>query len=226
MVDVVNTKKQDLLIRVWIYMVCMVCALTNISGYLAYDLSLSHHTGNTVYMLDYSYERLDFRYVLVLVLLIILFTLGAIVASFVNRNRDFHMEHKYGEVQFAIGVVILLLYFCSARVEAFVAFLAFSLGIENGLIRSLRGFGFKTTHITGTLSDMGSMIGYYLQKVTDTGWKVRLELFLFLFFIIGIVLGLFLYTLLQNRIFILCGCSYIVLGLVYMIMRKIFLNDN
>ena len=52
MVDIANTKKQDLLIRIWIYMVCLVCAFTNISGYLAYDLSLSHHTGNAVYMHD------------------------------------------------------------------------------------------------------------------------------------------------------------------------------
>ena len=107
-----------------------------------------------------------------------------------------------------------------------MAFLAFSLGIENGLIRSIRGFGFKTTHMTGTFSDLGSMIGYKMQRIPDTGWKIRLELCLVLAFIAGSVLGLLAFDPLLDNAFVVGGCGYIAIGLLYIWLRRRFLKST
>lgn len=216
------TKSQERLVKIWIYIVGVFCAFINIIGYLAYTISLSHHTGNMVYVLNYSFQSYPFDLIFLLFLLMILFIIGGIVSSFINKNRDFHMEHKYGEIQLFIGVFILILYFLPIPMEVFVLFLSFSLGIENGLIRSFKEFGFKTTHITGTLSDLGSMIGYYLQKNKDVSWKISFELFLLLSFVVGTVLGLWVYNYIEQRAFIVSGCGFIIIGLVFIYLRRLF----
>lgn len=220
--EAVETKKQYTIIKLWIYIVCVLSAFTNIAAYMAYTIAVSHHSGNVIYIFTYPTHQISINIILLLIVLVVLFTIGSIVAAFINKNEDFKMEHKYGEVQLVIGIGLLLLYVLPVHMYVFVSYLTLALGVENGLIRSFRGLGFKTTHITGTLSDMGSMIGYWMQKIEGARWKAIFEISLFVGFLFGTFIGVVIFKWIGDTIFILSGISYIALGIVYFMMRHQF----
>ena len=57
------------------------------------------------------------------------------------------------------------------------------IGVENGLFISYKGVVVRTSHITGSLTDMGVYIGHCIKGKTEDKWKVFFCLFI-LFFII------------------------------------------
>ncbi|MGL5547161.1 MAG: DUF1275 family protein, partial [Tannerellaceae bacterium] len=138
----------NLLIRIWIFSVSGLSAFVNMCGFLAYAYSLSHYSGNYISVIDDLYHH-SLQNAALLLVFCIAFVAGASIASFINVNKDFHLESKYGEIQFAIGIMILFFYLVYFDKDLFILFLSCALGIQNGLIRSYRGMGFKTTHVSG-----------------------------------------------------------------------------
>ena len=210
---------QDFKIRIWIYSVCFLSAFINIGGFLDYAYSLSHYTGNFVDIIYDIYIFHRITSVLILIGFSVLFMLGAAIAAFVNQNKDFHLESRFGEVQFIIGAIILLIYFCFDNEVLFVLILSMSLGVQNGLIRSYKGMGFKTTHVTGTLSDLGSYIGYYFNGDKSNSWKIVFQFMLLISFLFGTFAGIFLHHYVHHQILMYGGILYILSGLLYFILR-------
>ncbi len=104
---------------------------------------------------------------------IFLFFFGGFVAnlSVINLNR----KSKY----FAHALPIILEIFCLLAVgiygqfyyqktleetEALVALMLFATGLQNGLTASISNFSVKTTHLTGTTTDLGILFSMFTQK--------------------------------------------------------------
>lgn len=90
----------------------------------------------------------------------------------------------------AVKVHLVGLGFEKTAVQALLA--AAALGLQNGLTSSFRGMAIRTTHFTGTVTDLGLMLGRSRQDGIDT-WKiVTLTVTLLLFLsggIAGILIG-------------------------------------
>ena len=72
-------------------------------------------------------------------------------------------------------------------VQALLA--AAALGLQNGLTSSFRGMPIRTTHFTGTVTDLGLMLGRSCQEGID-GWKAAILSATLLLFLSGAVAGL------------------------------------
>lgn len=208
----------NLLIRIWICSVSALSAFVNMSGFLAYAYSLSHYSGNYISVIDDFYHH-AFQNATLLLVFCMAFVAGGAIASFINVNKDFHLESKYGEIQFAIGIIILFFYLVYFDKDLFILFLSCALGIQNGLIRSYRGMGFKTTHVSGTFTDLGTYIGYFMRGLPDMAWRIRFELSLLFAFGTGTISGLLLFREIHDHVFIVAGLGYVFSGLFYFLLR-------
>ncbi|MFV8318076.1 YoaK family protein [Mycobacterium sp. 23] len=72
-------------------------------------------------------------------------------------------------------------------VQALLA--ASALGLQNGLTSSFRGMAVRTTHFTGTVTDLGLMLGRSRQEGIDK-WKAAILSATLLLFLTGAVAGL------------------------------------
>jgi uncharacterized membrane protein YoaK (UPF0700 family) len=66
---------------------------------------------------------------------------------------------------------------------------AAALGLQNGLTSSFRGMAVRTTHFTGTITDLGLMIGRSRKHGID-GWKAAILAVTLLLFLGGGVAGI------------------------------------
>ncbi|MEG1294690.1 MAG: YoaK family protein [Clostridium sp.] len=208
------------MIRIWIYCICFLSAFINMCGYLHYSYSLSHYTGNIIDIALRFFDDDKSEAIGVIGSLIFFFVCGGIVGGFINRNKEFAFESRYGNTQLIFGVVLVFLYFLFPVKWFYLFFCALLLGIENSLIRSYNGLGFRTTHVTGTLSDLGTYISYYLQGNRQAGWKIMFEISLVVSFFLGSITGIFLYVHLRGHIFLLAGILFILSGLIYRVVCK------
>ncbi len=218
----ISTGRVRVLTRIWIYSVCFLSSFINISGFLEFSYSLSHYTGNLVDVVIGLFNEIRLSTILVFCGLFTCFMLGATLAAFVNKEKDFALQSRYGEVQLSIGIIILFIYFIIPDKWIYIFVFSAILGVQNGLIRTYNGLGFRTTHITGTLSDLGSFIGYYLAGDKTAGWKIIFETCLLISFTLGTAFGVIIYLWLQSKIFIIAGALYILSGIIYFILRYIY----
>lgn len=68
-------------------------------------------------------------------------------------------------------------------------FAATALGMQNGLTSNFRGMAVRTTHFTGTITDLGLMIGRSRLHGIDK-WKAAILSVTFVLFLVGGVIGL------------------------------------
>lgn len=215
----VNTINVDWAVRIWIYSVSFLSAFINMAGFMAFAYALSHYSGNYTLIIEDLYNH-GYRTAIILLLLSLSFTIGGFLSAFINVNKEFKLESKYGEIQFVIGILMLLLYLFFYNENLFIYFLACALGTQNGLIRSYRGVGFKTTHVTGTFTDLGTFIGYMVRGEANMGWKIRFELFLLISFALGTFLSILLFSRLKDQVFIIGAIGYLLSGVFFFILRS------
>ncbi|MGL4633520.1 MAG: DUF1275 family protein, partial [Cetobacterium sp.] len=101
----------------------------------------------------------------------------------------------------------------------FVFILAFSLGLQNGLFIRYRGMVIRTTHMTGTVTDLGVVIGHYLRGNREITWKMKYYAMNILSFISGgLLVGLGL-KYLGRGILNYMSIAYILSGAYYFLLR-------
>ncbi|MGL4292670.1 MAG: YoaK family protein [Bacteroidales bacterium] len=210
-----SKKQSDYPIRFWFYSICFLSAFINISGLLEFSYSLSHYTGNLIDVARILFTKSQHESLAILALLATCFVTGGITGGYINRQQSFAFEPKYGKTQLILGLFMILIYFTIPEKWIYLCFSALTLGIENSLIRSYKGFSFRTTHVTGTLSDLGTYISYYLQGNKSAGWKVIFEISLVITFFLGTAAGLLIYPYLGEKIFPFSGILFIFSGITY-----------
>lgn len=131
------------------------------------------------------------------------FLLGAVIAGALLAPASRLLNRRYAIV-LILEAILLLLAAASIEVKAFNqqavavgldeivvhAFAAaIALGLQNGLSSSFRGMSIRTTHFTGTVTDLGLMLGRSPQHGFDN-WKAAILSSTLLLFLGGSVIGL------------------------------------
>lgn len=139
----------------------------------------------------------------VLVAILAGFLIGAAIAGALLASKRVPIANRHAAV-LAIQAILLLL--AAAGIEesdikslilgsgieetAVQALLAASaLGLQNGLTSSFRGMAVRTTHFTGTVTDLGLMLGRSRKEGIDK-WKAAILSATLLLFLTGAVAGL------------------------------------
>ena len=149
---------------------------------------------------------------------ILAFLVGAVISGFITGERAFYMNKRYGLIIVSIGLLIIISYFLN--VEYGVLLFALIMGLQNGMVVSFKGVVVRMTHMSGNITDLGVFIGYKLRgNKNEKAITGIIPLFAILSFIVGGVLGVLLFRVINNYVFFVFSGIYIVLGISYFILR-------
>jgi uncharacterized membrane protein YoaK (UPF0700 family) len=138
-----------------------VAGALNTAGFYAVGLYASNMTGNVSAISDRAGTG-NFLLAAQALLLVLLFVLGAATATLLVRGRRRRARagaYAYGvcaEAILLVGLGLLDLFLPEpARGYALVLGLSFTLGVQNALVTKISEARVRTTHVTGTITDIG-----------------------------------------------------------------------
>ncbi len=118
------------------------------------------------------------------------FVLGAALSGFVVGAHDFLPGRRYGVTLLAEAALLVAAMLLLAREPRLgLSLLAMACGTQNGMTSSYCGLVIRTTHVTGTVTDIGVMCGHWVRHRQVEAWKVRFMLAQVAAFATGIWLG-------------------------------------
>ena len=203
----------------WIGALALLGGGMNVFALLQFSIAVSHTTGNITRMsIDLSNN--NFPHLFLMIKVVGSFLIGAVVSGIIiGSGRDFELKKRYGDTFIFIGILLKVLDLYLLNTNLFIYVLAVSLGLQNGLFIRYRGILIRTTHMTGTITDLGVIIGHYLRGNKEVGWKIKYYAMNIISFIFGgLCIGICIKYLGKNAINVLSG-AYIVVGLYYFLLR-------
>lgn len=189
------------------FSLAFIAGAVNAGGFLAVKQYTSHMTGITSQMAD-GLVLGDFAFALAGLASLLCFILGAAVSELLTswaRNHELQSEYALTlvfEALLLIGFGALGSFFheCMGLFVSFtVMLLCFIMGLQNAIITRISSAIIRTTHVTGTVTDIGIELGrmFYwnrsvgkLDQTYIRGNRSRLYLLsglLMLFFVGGVV---------------------------------------
>jgi len=170
----------------YINSICMLSILGIPVGYVTGNLTLSAE----------ALHQSDFFKFLYLMSLVLCFLIGSITSGLLIKNQNFKMDHRYTLsiiFQFlALGLAMILLKDANPNGSYF---LALTMGMQNAMTTHYGSALIRTTHMTGTMTDLGVLISRWIKKEDIEYWKLFLYLSLISGFLSGAIAGAVFYGL-------------------------------
>ncbi len=144
----------------------------NIASLLIFLSFTSNVTGHYA-ILAAEISKGNWSQVAVMASWIFLFFFGSFLSNFIVIN--FNKKSKYFAHAMPLVLEILCLFGVGVygqlyyqktleETEVLVAIMLFATGLQNGLTASISNFSVKTTHLTGTTTDLGILVSMFTQK--------------------------------------------------------------
>jgi uncharacterized membrane protein YoaK (UPF0700 family) len=148
--------------------------------------------------------------------------------SFTSNMFVIHMNKKNSylahsiplllEIACLISVAVYGEFFYSetlSETEYLLALMLFAMGLQNGLTASISNFTVKTTHLTGTTTDLGILFSMFTKKEYRNNealkGKAKLLLYITSFYLIGAIFAGFTYNYLNFKMFYLVSLVLLVI---------------
>ncbi len=207
------------LLLIWMCILTCLAGAVNAISIFGYDGTTVSHLTGLVSKVAINITEGGFEGVWDVLRVILLFFVGAIVSGFITGERAFYLHKRYGFIIIAIGVLIFIPYFLPIKYGVLV--FAFVMGLQNGMVVSFKGVVVRMTHMSGNITDLGVFIGYKLRKNNNEKFITGLiPLVAILSFVIGGIIGILLYKSINNVVFFITSSIYLILGVVYFILRN------
>jgi len=204
-----------------IFILAFIGGYINVISLLTnYRYSVSHLTGNASKMAE-AYFLNDIGKIKEYVYLLLSFLLGAMTSGYAIGNCDFKFKKKYG---YMLMYNSFLLFIAKSFLELEIYFgilmVAYTCGLQNSLIIKFNGALVRTTHLTGTITDLGANIGNFLRtKYLDT-WRFLLNNILIFGFILGGFIAIDAFSIYKINSLNFVAYLYFVMGSTYNIIKS------
>lgn len=115
------------------------------------------------------------------------FVLGALLAGVLVGALKLVPSRRYGAVMMVEGgLLVIATALLTQRTRWGLPTVALACGLQNAMTSSYCGLMIRTTHVTGTVTDVGVMLGHWLRHGQIEWWKLRfLSLVVFAFAVGG-----------------------------------------
>ena len=148
------------------------------------------------------------------------FFIGAMICGILIRDAHLRMGRRYSLALFIESGLLAAATFLFYRKNIWGEYLAcMAAGLQNAMVSTYSGTIVRTTHMTGVLTDFGSLIGQWLVGIKVERAKLELLFGLMISFFWGGVAGGFLYQRVEYMAMIIpsfiVGCA----GLGYLVIR-------
>lgn len=203
----------------WITILAFLGGGLNAFAVLNFSFTSSHMTGS-ITKISVDLINKDITESIVLLSIVFSFFLGAIISGIlIGNGREFELRKRYGEVFIIIGIILKILADNIYGTQKFLCIITFFLGLQNGLFIRYKGMVIRTTHMTGTITDLGVEIGHLIRGNKEIIWKIKYYATNVLsFFLGGVIVGIG-YEKLDSEIFDYVSLAYIFSGLYYFFLR-------
>jgi uncharacterized membrane protein YoaK (UPF0700 family) len=144
-------------------------ALAGVAGYMnsialgVFKSPVSHMTGAVSYLgIDVADGRSSDAAATLSIILA--FMVGACLAGFIIGSRELSPGRRFGATLILEGAILAVAtYLLVSGRHSGVTLIAMACGLQNGTTSSYFGLMIRTTHVTGTVTDIGVMMGHWLR---------------------------------------------------------------
>ena len=205
---------------IWICMLSFIGGYVDVYGLMTVAFPLTHFTGSVAKLaMEGPYISFD-KEVFQLAAALFFFILGNILAGLFIGERNFSFRKRYGMIFITLGALIAILFHMADEDESFAYLLSIAIGMQNGLFITYKGILVRTSHLTGTVSDLGVYIGYLLRgKKVDT-WKIFYYTVSLVSFFFGGVVSKMMYDMYGKEAVYAVTLGYWIIGFSYLALRK------
>lgn len=168
----------------YINSICLMSILKNPVGYVTGNLTLagqSVENGNLVLFIHF-------------ITLVLCFLLGSIISGLVIKGQNFKIDKRYSMsiiLQIAFLAIAITLLFNGLHKAAYL--LSLVMGMQNAMTTHYGSALIRTTHMTGTTTDLGILIAQWLKGYKIKFWKMKLNASLIIGFSCGAIGGTLMY---------------------------------
>lgn len=184
-------------------LLCITAGFVNAAGFLAFAVLTTNVTGHAALFAERIAFQ-DWKTARVIALWMFLFLAGAFVSSLivslVGRNQRFsYVIPILIEMVILFGVALIGYKYDNSlpEKELFAGSLLFAMGLQNALVSMVSGSVVRTTHLTGTFTDLGIELAQILQKRKEDipllKSRIKLRLAIICFFMCGALAGAYLF---------------------------------
>ncbi|MEF9932821.1 MAG: YoaK family protein [Cetobacterium sp.] len=203
----------------WINFITFLSGALNVAGMLAFSISISHLTGNLSRVpIDIFLGNVQNLYKVLGVL--IMFLCGAIVSGILIGEKEFKLKKRYGVTFIVMALIVGISNKLLYGNIVFMLILAMLMGLQNGLFIMYKGTVIRTTHITGSVTDLGIYIGHYLKGNKSVAWRLRFFTYNISSFTLGGILGVIGYKTFEENFFYFFSLAYVLVALFYFEIRR------
>lgn len=197
-------------------LLAFVAGIVNASAFLGVQhQGITHLTGTTT-MLGIALGGYDAASVLHFAALIGAFMAGCVASGMIVQDSTLRLGRRYGVVLVIEGALLAIAVPLLVRGELAGEYLASAAcGLQNAMASTYSGAVLRTTHFSGTLTDLGIFIGHRLRGLPVDARRVRLLLALVLAFLCGAVAGTWLFAHLGYAALYVPAAATAAIGFVY-----------
>tara|TARA_R110000868_G_scaffold8205_3_gene42545 strand:- start:136898 stop:137563 length:666 start_codon:yes stop_codon:yes gene_type:complete len=197
----------------YINVICLVSILQLPVGYVTGNLTLAGDFFAKGYYVAFFH----------LFMLVFCFLFGSIVSGLIVKGQMLETNRRYNIVlilQILIVICATFLLYLGDTMAGYL--LAFTMGLQNAMTTHYGSALIRTTHMTGTTTDLGILISQWLKREPIQFWKMRLYACLIIGFTIGSIIGAILYAKLHA---IALTLSIIIYVLMLLLWYRYFRHD-
>ncbi len=209
-------------------LLCMAAGFVNAAGFLGFATLTTNVTGHAAFFAA-RVALSDWSHAWEIGLWMLLFLAGAFLSGLVISLIGRHRQFSYGVPLLFEAVILLVVGLEGYRYdqtkvsqEIFAGSLLFAMGLQNALVSMISGSVVRTTHLTGTFTDLGIDLAQFIDPRTKAKAAIRSRILLrsviICFFMTGALLGAWLFRPLQFSVFFV-PVGLLLFALLYDVLR-------
>lgn len=206
----------------------ITAGFVNAAGFLGFAVLTTNVTGHAALFAERIAFQ-DWATARVVALWMLLFLTGAVISSLIISRIGRNQQYSYVipiliELFIIMSVALLGHHYNGSLIakEIFAGSLLFAMGLQNSLVSLVSGSVVRTTHLTGTFTDLGIELGQVLQKRREDRpllrSRIKLRLAIIFFFMCGALAGAWGFRSLSFHAFLI-PAGILLYALLYDVLR-------
>ena len=208
-------------------LLCLTAGFVNAAGFLGFSALTTNVTGHAALLAE-DIALSHWKDASIIAIWMLLFLAGAFCSSIIINRVGLNQRFSY-VIPILLEIIILSIctlrgfhgYFLYAN-EIFAGSLLFAMGLQNALVSVISGSVVRTTHLTGTFTDLGIDLAQLkirnAKNQQEIYTRIKLRLSIILCFILGALMGAYLFNIVHFIAFI-APIILLVFALFYDIFR-------
>ena len=117
-----------------------------------------------------------------MILLVFCFILGAFITGLIIKSEYYHKDYRYGLTLIIQAILVCVAMFLMQNGYAYSEYLlATTMGLQNAMTTHYSSALIRTTHMTGTATDLGVLIAHAVKGTILRPWLIFLYILLIVY---------------------------------------------